>query len=51
MGGLALAAAAVCVTLPETHNQPTIENLLQDEPCEQNKRDKKSDDEVLTTGV
>lgn len=29
MGGLALSAAVVCVTLPETHNQPTMENLLQ----------------------
>jgi len=29
MGGLALSAAVVCITLPETHNQPTMENLLQ----------------------
>ena len=29
MGGLALSAAVVCLTLPETHNQPTMENLLQ----------------------
>jgi len=29
MGGLALSAAIVCITLPETHNQPTMENLLQ----------------------
>ena len=29
MGALALSAAVVCITLPETHNQPTMENLLQ----------------------
>ena len=28
MGGLALSAAVVCITLPETHNQPTMEDLL-----------------------
>ena len=31
MGGLALSAAIVCITLPETHNQPTMENLLERE--------------------
>lgn len=30
MAGLALSAAAMCMTLPETYNQPTIENLSQD---------------------
>ena len=30
MAGLALGAAMMCMTLPETHNQPTIENLVQD---------------------
>ncbi|XP_078366996.1 solute carrier family 22 member 15-like isoform X2 [Oculina patagonica] len=30
MAGLALGAAMVCLTLPETHNQPTKENLSQD---------------------
>ena len=29
MGGLALSAAIVCITLPETHNQPTMEDLFQ----------------------
>ena len=27
MAGLALGAAMLCMTLPETHNQPTLENL------------------------
>ena len=27
MGGLSLASAIVCMTLPETHNEPTIEDL------------------------
>ena len=30
MTGLALGAAMLCMTLPETHNQPTMENLSQD---------------------
>ena len=27
MAGLALTAAIVCMTLPETYNQPTMEDL------------------------
>ena len=27
MGGLSLVTAIVCMTLPETHNEPTIEDL------------------------
>ena len=27
MTGLALVAAVLCMTLPETHNKPTAENL------------------------
>ena len=27
MGGLSLATAIVCMTLPETHNKPTMEDL------------------------
>jgi len=27
MAGLALGAAMLCMTLPETHNKPTKENL------------------------
>ncbi|KAL9979768.1 hypothetical protein ACROYT_G017479 [Oculina patagonica] len=30
MAGLALGAAVLCMTLPETYNQPTKENLSQD---------------------
>ena len=30
MAGLALSAAMLCMTLPETHNKPTIENLKYD---------------------
>ena len=30
MAGLALAAAVICLTLPETHDQPMIEDLSQD---------------------
>ena len=30
MAGLALGAAVFCMTLPETHNKPTIENLKYD---------------------
>ena len=30
MAGLALGAALLCMTLPETHNKPTIENLKYD---------------------
>ena len=30
MAGLALGAAMLCMTLPETHNKPTIENLTYD---------------------
>ncbi|KAL9979763.1 hypothetical protein ACROYT_G017473 [Oculina patagonica] len=40
MAGLALSAAAVVMTLPETFNQPTIENLSQDK-----KKPKKEQDE------
>ena len=30
MAGLSLSAAIVCMTLPETFNQPTLENFSQD---------------------
>ncbi|KAL9979765.1 hypothetical protein ACROYT_G017475 [Oculina patagonica] len=39
MAGLALAAAAVCMTLPETFNQPTIENLSQDKKKSKEEQD------------
>ena len=40
MGGLALASAAVCMTLPETHNQPTMEDLYPEEKCIENEKSK-----------
>lgn len=40
MAGLAVAAAVVCMTLPETFNQPTIENLATDDTTDGNKNDK-----------
>ena len=46
MAGLALAAAFVCLTLVETHNQPTVENLLQNEVC-QPKNEKPVDKELI----
>ena len=46
MAGLALAAAFVCLTLVETHNQPTVENLLQNEVC-QPKNEKRGDKELV----
>ncbi|XP_022805229.1 solute carrier family 22 member 15-like [Stylophora pistillata] len=45
MAGLAVAAAVVCLTLPETHNQPTKENLFQEEAC-QPKNEKLGDEEL-----
>lgn len=39
MAGLAVAAAVVCMTLPETYNQPTIENLATDDTTDGNKAD------------
>lgn len=38
MAGLAVAAAVVCLTLPETHNQPTKENLRQEEANRKNEK-------------
>ena len=42
MGGLSLATAIVCMTLPETHNKPTIEDL---HPGDGNKNDDENEDE------
>ena len=39
MAGLALAGAIVCMTLPETHNQPTIESLSPDPKDKRNEND------------
>ena len=38
MGGLALASAAVCMTLPETHNEPTMEDLYTEEERIENEK-------------
>ena len=40
MAGLALAAAIGCMTLPETYNQPTSEDMSQDK-----KKPKREQDE------
>lgn len=42
MGGLSLATAIVCMTLPETHNEPTIEDL---HPGDGNENDDENGDE------
>ena len=39
MAGLALAGAIVCMTLPETHNQPTIESLSPDPKDRRSEKD------------
>lgn len=39
MAGLALAAAVICLTLPETHDQPMIEDLSQDSNDKNHKQD------------
>ena len=46
MAGLAVAAAIGVMTLPETLNQPTMENLYQDESSE-DKDKNANDDESL----
>ncbi|KAJ7383543.1 hypothetical protein OS493_027206 [Desmophyllum pertusum] len=52
MAGLALAAAIVCTTLQETHNQPTMENLYQGERFEHGEKSEQSDgDGAQTTGI
>ena len=38
MAGLALAAAIVCMTLPETHNRPTRESLSPDPKDQTNEK-------------
>ena len=39
MAGLAVGAALLCMTLPETHDKPTMENLSQDPNDENYKQD------------
>ena len=47
MAGLAIAAAIVCMTLPETLNKPTMEDLTQDKkkPMEE-----QNDNEITKDG-
>ena len=47
MAGLAIAAAIVCMTLPETLNKPTMEDLTQDKkkPMEE-----QNDNEIAKDG-
>ena len=40
MTGLALVAALLCMTLPETHNKPTAENMTQQQDPEDQKNEK-----------
>ena len=46
MAALALGAAILCITLPDTHNQPTLENLSHDPDEDKNE---KNDEEEYTT--
>lgn len=46
MAGLALGAAMLCMTLPETHNQPTLENLSHGP--DENKNENNDEDENTT---
>ena len=44
MGGLSLVTAIVCMTLPETHNKPTIEDLHPGEESENENDDEIADE-------
>ena len=44
MGGLSLVTAIVCMTLPETHNEPTIEDLHQEDENENENDDENGDE-------
>ena len=55
MTGLALAATMLCMTLPETHNKPTAENMTPKQDPEdqrnekdENKNSKNGEDEEST---
>ena len=48
MAGLAVAAAALCMTLPETYNKPTIENLTPEEKYEECRSAKNGEVEAST---
>lgn len=54
MAGLAVASAIVCMTLPETYNQPTLENLSQDDKenaIEDDEQNAKAENEEATALV
>lgn len=48
MAGLAVAAAVVCMTLPETYNQPTAENLAPADEADRNLIEKDGEVEKST---
>lgn len=48
MAGLAVAAAAVSMTLPETFNQPTIEDMAPEDERDGNENTKDGDGEAST---
>ena len=47
MAGLAFAAAIVCMTLPETLNKPTMEDLTQDK---KKPMDEQNDNKITNDG-
>ena len=49
MACLALAAAIVCMTLPETHNQPTRESLSPDPKDQTNDENRNTKDGEVET--
>ena len=48
MAGLAVAAAVVSMTLPETYDQPTAENLAPADEVDRNKNEKDGEGEEST---
>jgi len=50
MAGLAVAAAIVCVTLPETYNKPTMENLFQYRKDQKEEKDEKDENKNAKAG-
>ena len=48
MAGLAVSAAVVCITLPETYNQPTAENLAPADEADRNMNEKDGEAEEST---
>lgn len=50
MAGLAVAAAIVCATLPETYNKPTMENLFQYRKDQKEEKDEKDENKNAKAG-